>query len=245
MRARSIAGAALFMFVMALLPCAAMARVLNFSGPGVCTDASSGNGTVMACTNDAYIAQSYGDIAGMVDVRYAAPRLSDTSLQWQDTGFNNLQGVARAAGSEDNSMGRVDLVPLNGMAIALTHFDLGAFPNTFRHTEIWIYDLNGNLLAGLFGSVVGNERDNLPSSFNGNWFSPSGIRIEWADSAHSVGIDNITYNFAAVPEPSAYMRFAFGLAALALLMRRRPGQVFRVNSVKEALPEASLASGSA
>jgi hypothetical protein len=199
---------------------AAQAGVLDFNGPNVCNDLASGNGTAGACGNWVYIAQSYGDIAGVLDVRYAAPRYTDTSLEWWDADYNNLRQVAFAPGGDGDSKGRIDLVPLNGQAVTLTHFDLGAYPNTARGTTVTVSDLNGNVLMSYAGSV-GGLPGNLPSAFDGSWSSMSGIRIEWQDSAYNVGIDNITYSIAAVPEPATYATMSAGLVALAMLARRR------------------------
>ncbi|MYM27325.1 PEP-CTERM sorting domain-containing protein [Duganella sp. CY15W] len=72
-----------------------------------------------------------------------------------------------------------------------------------------------------YAGTVGNDNPNGPSSFNGSWTGASGIRIEWEDNAYNVGIDNITYSMAPVPEPETYAMLIAGLAALGVVARRR------------------------
>ncbi|WP_229262764.1 PEP-CTERM sorting domain-containing protein [Duganella radicis] len=200
---------------------AAHAVVIDFNGPGVCNTDADGNGAIAACGNWAYIAQSYGDMPGVVDVAYSAPRIAGTSLNWWDADYNTLRGVAFANGSDGNSQGRIDLKPLNGMAVMLTHFDMGAYSNTSMGTHITISDLSGNVLF-TYDANVGSGSPNMPSGFNGSWIGNDGIRIEWRDSAYNVGIDNVTYEMTrAIPEPATYAMLSAGLALLGLMARRR------------------------
>ncbi|MTV39667.1 PEP-CTERM sorting domain-containing protein [Duganella radicis] len=158
---------------------------------------------------------------GVVDVAYSAPRIAGTSLNWWDADYNTLRGVAFANGSDGNSQGRIDLKPLNGMAVMLTHFDMGAYSNTSMGTHITISDLSGNVLF-TYDANVGSGSPNMPSGFNGSWIGNDGIRIEWRDSAYNVGIDNVTYEMTrAIPEPATYAMLSAGLALLGLMARRR------------------------
>ncbi|MYM66532.1 PEP-CTERM sorting domain-containing protein [Pseudoduganella sp. FT55W] len=196
--------------------------MLDFEGPGVCAGSAdaTGNGALAACFDYAFISQSYGDVAGMMDVQYSAPRLTDTSMRWWGGSYNNLYGVAWADSSDGNSKARIDLKPLNGQGVMLTHFDLGSYPGGTRGTTLTISDLSGNVLMTNHYNV--GEAGNVATAFNGIWIGYNGIRIEWEDSAYNVGIDNITYEMAtAVPEPETYAMLAAGLSLLALRARRR------------------------
>lgn len=200
---------------------ASHAAIIDFNGPGVCNANMDGNGALVVCANWAFLSQSYGDMAGVIDVQYSAFNAVNTSLDWWDADYNTLRGVAFAPGGDGDSHGRIDLKPLNGMGVKLTHFDMGAYSNTSMGTHITISDMSGNVLYTYNGNV-GTSSPNMPTSFNGSWFGKDGIRIEWENSAYNVGIDNIAYEMAgAVPEPETYAMLGAGLAVLALRARRR------------------------
>jgi hypothetical protein len=207
----------------------AQADVIDFNpADPVCNNSSTGNGGIVACGDYGYIAQSYGDVAGVLDVQYSAPRIEDRTLRWWDANYNNLGGVAWADNNDPDSKGRIDLVPLNGQGVMLTHFDLGAYPNTSRSTTLTITAIGGPVLYGPTTGNVGGLPGNLPSSFDGAWYGANGIRIEWQDSAYNVGIDNITYQMAvAVPEPAAFMMMAVGLVCLGGIARHVKSEPFK------------------
>lgn len=206
---------------------AAQAGVIDFNQPSVaCTAAVDGSGPTGSCGNYSYIAQSYGDVAGVLDVQYSAPRLTDPhSLRWWDSNYNNLSGVAWADSSDGDSKARIDLVPLNGQAVTLTHFDIGAYANTTRNTTLTVSAIGGPVLYTYSGNV-GVLPANVASSFDGSWSSATGIRIEWQDSAYNNGIDNITYQMTPVPEPAVFLMMLTGLILLGGIARHERSDVF-------------------
>lgn len=206
---------------------AAQAGVIDFNAANVvCSASADGYGASGACSNYSYISQSYGDVAGVLDVQYAATRLSDPySLRWWDAGYNNLRGVAWADVSDANSAARIDLKPLNGQAVTLTHFDIGAYPGTTRYTSVTVSAIGGPVLFS-YGGNVGVLPANVASSFDGSWTSATGIRIEWQDSAYNNGIDNITYNISPVPEPAVFLMMLAGLVLLGGVAKRERSDVF-------------------
>ena len=206
---------------------AAQAGVIDFNGDNVvCSATVDGNGATGVCGNYSYIAQSYGDVAGVLDVQYSAPRLSDPhSLRWWDASYNNLRGVAWADVSDADSRARIDLKPLNGQAVTLTHFDIGAYPSTTRYSTVTVSAIGGPVLFS-YGGNVGIMPANLATSFDGNWSSSTGIRIEWADSAYNSGIDNISYRISPVPEPAVFLMMLAGLVLLGGVAKRERSDVF-------------------
>src|SRR5262245_53285469 len=85
------------------------------------------------CADSSRISQSYGDVAGVVDVQYNRDISSFTTgaagaeLQYWSTGFSNLTNVAYGANIGVNGVEEIFLQPLNGMTIVLNSLDLGTF----------------------------------------------------------------------------------------------------------------------
>ena len=226
MNTKLLAIALLNALNLASLPATA-ANVIDFGAvtpdTAVCSSTNDGLGAIAGCSNYSYLHQTYGDIAGTVDVVYSAPRLVSQSLRWWADDYNSLYGVAWAASSDSDSKARIDIVALqSGSGITLTHFDMGAYPDTTLTTSITIKDLADNtILYSYVGAVGMYGGNNTATPFDFNLSSSSGIRIEWADSAYNVGIDNITYNVTAVPEPETYALMLAGLAIVGAASRRK------------------------
>lgn len=196
--------------------------------PSICTGGVGGVGSAALCANGLSILQSYGDVPGVVDVSYSAPRASTgtnpVGLNWWSSGYNNLYGVLFATGSDANSLARIELQVLQlGQVLNLRHFDLGAFPSTTRETDVTITDLTtGTVLKSFNNFMAGNQQSNTASSFDfTDVSSTTGIRIEFADTALNVGIDNITYDIAPIPEPGTYALMLTGLGLVGCAVRRR------------------------
>ena len=76
--------------------------------PDICASDFSGGAPLLTCNNSRYIAQSYGDVAGVLDVQYIAPRAADgRSLRWWDSGYNNLYGALWTEGGDETSQAAV------------------------------------------------------------------------------------------------------------------------------------------
>jgi hypothetical protein len=205
-----------------LASAAAQADVLDFgyAGAPVCTASADGLGTTLGCNDLRYILQSYGDVAGVVDVNYLAPRIA-TSLVWGSSGYNDLNAVLWAEGGDNNSQARIEILPLNGGAVTLTHFDIGAFYFATGHTTVNVFEAGTSTLLYTFTGTVGAPPTH--SSFDLNVSSSVGLWLEWQDSAYNVGIDNVTFTVGAVPEPATGAMLIAGLAACAAVARRRRG----------------------
>ncbi|MEY4428577.1 MAG: hypothetical protein RLZZ182_1266 [Pseudomonadota bacterium] len=194
--------------------------------PVICSLTRDGQGGATGCSNGSPILQSYGDIPGVLDVQYQAPRAtSPTSLNWWDGSYNNLYGVLWAPNSDADSQARITFIPLAaGSLLTLNSFDLGAWPQTSRGTTVVITEVGtGNTLFSYTGSV-GNSNVSA-TSFAPAVSSRLGLQLTWQDSAYNNGIDNIHLSITPVPEAgSVAMALAgLGVTSLAWMRRRRAG----------------------
>jgi hypothetical protein len=189
--------------------------------PVICSASADGLGSPVACVNGAAISQSYGDVAGVADISYSSPRITaPQSLLWWNTAYNNLYGVAWSTGSDGNSRARIEIKAVQPeQAVTISSFDLGAYVNTSRPTNLNIYAIGGTTPLFSFTGSVGNSNVSA-TSFTPNISVPGGLWIEWADSAYNVGIDNIQFSVTAVPEPASMLLMLAGVAGLLAARRR-------------------------
>ena len=180
-------------------------------------DAACAAGTT--CSNYTQISQSYGDVAGVVDVTFIDVNDSSKSLNWWSTSYNDLSGVAWAGGNDGNSHARIELKALDGKQVTLNGMDFGAYPSTSRATNIYVRNADtGSILFSFAGNVGGST--SIHSSFSPA-VSASRLWIDWYDSAYNVGIDNVNFSVATVPEPETYALFLAGLGIMGAVARRQ------------------------
>ena len=195
----------------------AMATTLSFPN-AVCANNASGIGAFVGCGNGGFINQTYGDVAGQLDVTYLdVDSANGDSLRWWGSGYNNLPSAVWASGSDANSFARITLTPAAGQSITLDGFDLGSYSVPTRSTNLRVFALGGatHTFSGNVGSVAGPTHVSLALT------SSTGIVIEWENSAYNVGINNIGYTLSPVPEPGSYALMLAGLSAIGMLARRR------------------------
>lgn len=196
--------------VLAAAPTIATADVLTFDG-GACSG---------GCSNYASILQSYGDIAGQLDVEYKRSQPNGGSLSWWNV-YSDLNGVAWG---DPGGVSEVFLRPLAGFQVTLLGFDLGSYGGDNRSSQVTLLGGNGDVLGAFPNLIIGATHQ----SFASNLTRSDGIRIQWGPDAYDVGIDNIAFEVTAiptggVPEPAtwAIMILGFGAVGTAIRTRRR------------------------
>lgn len=195
----------------------AEAAPLTFDG-NICEGGS-------ACFNFAFVDQSYGDIAGQLDVQYNSNTLNTAEwgttagrVQWWADSYSTLTSVIFGA---INAQVGVFLAPLAGYQVTLNGFDLGMWPNATHQSQVTIADgLNNIFLSTGFQNFPGDA----PTHFSGPYTSSSGIYILFGPDGYNGGIDNIDFTVSqvgAVPEPETYAMMLAGLGLLGVAARRR------------------------
>lgn len=205
-------------------------HVIDFgNAPADVPTACAGSGGLpKTCSTYNTLLQSYGDIAGVVDVTTHASR--GGALQWFNTDYNDLYGVAFDNTPSVNAPEWIELVPLNGQPITLMHFDLGGYYHSLRrNVEVDVFAIGSDTPLfshhGAIGTQGGPVQTGQHTGFDLNLSSATGIRIQWRDiaNASNTGIDNIVYRdgiAAPVPEPASVSMLAGGLLALGAFVRR-------------------------
>jgi hypothetical protein len=197
----------------------ASAYVLTFEG-SIC----NGGG---ACGPFSPIDQSYGDVAGVVDVIYnrnVATFAYDGSLaarnEWWPDSYSTLTSVMY--GQSGAQVG-VWLKPAAGYSLTLNSFDLGSFPNFSRTSQVTIIDGTSN--TTLFSSGNFLVPGDAPTVFSTPYTSAGGIKIQFGPDGYNVGIDNINFSVnqigGAVPEPATWAMMLIGFAGLGFVSRRK------------------------
>ena len=212
--------------VLALGSGSASAYTLTFDGD-ICT--------ASPCTNFSLIQQSYGDVAGVVDVKYnydinnpgTTTGAAGSEMSFWTTDYNDLVNVAY---SSTGGIPTIFLQPLAGQAVTLNGLDLGAWPNRTGLSQLTIVDGLNNVLfttgGGPFSEPVG-VGSTTHNHYSFLLTSLTGIGIQFGPESYNVGIDNVDFTVGVnpVPLPAALPLFASAVALFGVYARRRKQKV--------------------
>jgi hypothetical protein len=144
------------------------------------------------------------------------PPFGENSLKFWSTEYSDLINVAFGA---IDTTPEIFLSPSPGFQVTLNSFQLGAWPDMNRTTQVSLLTGSGLTLFHIDPFIVsGTTSANF--SFSG-LTSADGIRIQFGPDGNNVGIDNIDFTVAAVPIPAAGWLLGIGLVGVCAVSRRR------------------------
>ena len=174
-------------FILAVLPVVGSPVTLTFDG-NICV---LGIGENEPCYNNRQISQDYGDIPGQLDVIWDDNLAIDgfDNFHFWDQDYSDLENVAYGDNG-GNQIAEVILDPAPGYQVTLQGFDLGAWPNTNRVSQVTVLTGSGQELFSS-GSITIGGSSALEFSFG--LTSSEGFHIQFGPDSLNVGIDNLEY----------------------------------------------------
>ena len=180
----------------------ARAAVIDFTGGG-----GGDTSTPLSWQTD------YDNLVPGVDVQF-----NSDYFRWFDD-YNNFQHIAY--GDDVNPL-IIDFVG----PVKLNSFGLGNFKNEGAPTRYKIFD-RSDLVTPWYDSNTFSVpyNDLTKPTYLVNYASLTGIRIELqADPTQTIGIDDISFEAAAVPEPVTIAIWGIGACGMGIVARRKKKQ---------------------
>lgn len=198
-------------------PAFAVDVLLDFSG-NIC-----GASGTEACGDYSQIGQSYGDLAGVLEVSHRSAQASDGStyesfLKYWGGGYSNLSGVAWGGGGPTGQYSEFTFTPGAGQMVTLNGFDFGDYANRNYTSSASILDAQTLKVLWSSGTF---DPGSTATSFAPAISSAHGLILRWGPDGYDTGIDNISLSVTAVPEPATWTLLMGGAALLAARSRRR------------------------
>jgi hypothetical protein len=169
------------------------------------------------------IPDTYGDVAGSLDVVYSTrfesgngEIFSNSLFYWPD----NYSGLVDVAFGDTLIPSEIAFLPTPGKQVTLESFQLGSFLSASRTSSVNIYNGDFQLLFSSGEITVAAT----PLTFTPNLTSANGIRLQFGPDAYNVGIDNINYfvtDIESTPVPFEFSpTLGFGILGGAFLIQK-------------------------
>jgi hypothetical protein len=145
-----------------------------------------------------------------------------SNLDSWNVNYGDLTNIAFVPVNGGN-YGQITLTAGAGMQVRLNSFDLGGYSQSNHLNSIVRIRVDGLLVTDFLGTILGagGTHSTFTPALTGTT-----IQIEYGHNDWNVGIDNINFDEVApttssVPEPTSLALGSLGLAALAVVHRRK------------------------
>jgi hypothetical protein len=183
------------------------------------------------CADGDTVSQSYGDIAGLLDISYrsVAAQGSNTSVgsvRYWGTGYGDLNGVVWGAENATMEIAFQLLAP--GKVLTLNSVSFAAWGGANVGTMLSLY-APGSIGFGpsLISTGGVNALGEGHSVWTPNYSSTGGFIFHFGPDGYFGGIDNLTFTVSdinavtPVPEAATWLSMILGFGVVGAAMRRR------------------------
>jgi hypothetical protein len=193
---------------------------LDFTG-NICAD--QGASDSRACGNYSFISQSYGDIAGVLDVSHRSLNVGtltqyESALKYWGAGYSDLPQVAWGGGGSSGQLSEMVFTPGAGYQVTLLGLGFGDYANRSNGSSFRVLDAStGGVLfaSGTFDPGPSASIFDLSAS------STKGLVLQWGPDSYDVGLGVVSLSITPVPETETWAMLLTGLGVMATVVRRR------------------------
>lgn len=181
-----------------------------------------------ACSNGSFLSQSYGDIAGALDVSHQGLNLDkstyEPALKYWTSGYSGIGHAIWTGGNDMSFIAEMRFAPAAGYKVALQSLVFGSYANSSPGSSFVVLDaltLGTLYSSGRFNPAAGTAAEfTLPSSVA----SSNGLILRWGADAYNMGLGAVSMSVTPVPEAETWAMLLAGLGVMGTVVRRRGRQ---------------------